>query len=331
VVRFSDLEKKGAKKEAELESSVFKGLSEEESPPLDANDWYQRAFRFVEDVFEKVRNKEKPNLSEGEELIEEIVHACLQGNLRQELLIKAQYGDEASSFLTNKAVNVAVFAIFMGDTLGLPKERLLELGLAALLHDIGKIRVPEEILYKEGNLNEDELAVLRKYPHDSFEILHGLGEKYHNLAECALHLNERLDGSGFPQGLQGDEINPYARIIGILELYEAMTHNRPQRQKFTHFEAVQEIVKTKKNAFQRELLKAFLNTFGIFPLHCLVKLNSGAIGRVIQTYREQPLRPKIEVIVDAKNRRVKTPRTIDLREQQVLYIEDAPTENNVNT
>jgi len=330
VVRFSDLGKKGAKKEAEPESSVFEDLSEEESPPLDANAWYQRACRFVEDVFGKVRNNEKPNLSEGENLIEEIVQSCLRGNLPQELLIKAQYGDETDSFLVNKAVNVTVFSIFMGDTLGLPKERLVDLGLAALLHDIGKVRVPEEILYKEGSLNEDEFAVLRKYPQDSFEILQGLGDKYHYLAECAFHLNERLDGSGFPQGLNGDAINPYARIIGILELYEAMTHNRPQRQRFTHFEAVKEIIKTKKNAFQRELLKAFLNTFGIFPLHCLVKLNSGAIGRVIRTYAEQPLRPNIEIIVDAQDRPVKVPRTIDLREQQVLYIEDAVAEENIN-
>jgi HD-GYP domain-containing protein (c-di-GMP phosphodiesterase class II) len=242
----------------------------------------------------------------------------------------AQYGNATSSFLVNKAVNVTVFAIFMGDTLGLPKERLLELGLAALLHDIGKVRVPEEILYKEATLKDDELEVLRKYPHDSFDILHALGDKYHYLAECALHVNEKLDGSGFPQGLKGDAINPYARIIAILELYEAMTHNRPQRQKLTHFEAVKEIIKTKKSAFQLELLKAFLHTFGIFPLHCLVKLNSGAIGRVIQTHEEQPLRPKIEIIVDAQKKRVKVPRTIDLREQQVLYIADALTKENLN-
>ena len=330
MVRFSDLEKKCGNKEAEPISSVIVDLSEEESTPLDAKDWYQRACRFVEDVFGKIRNKKRPNLTEGEDLIEEIVQACLGGNLSQELLIKAQYGDESSSFLTNKAVNVAVFAIFMGDTLGLPKERLAELGLAALLHDIGKIRVPEEILYKEGSLNENELVVLRKYPHDSFKILQRLGDRYHNIAECALHLNERLDGSGFPQGLQGEAINLYARILGILELYEAMTHNRPQRQKFTHFEAVKEIIRTKKSAFERELLKAFLNTFGIFPLHCLVKLNSGAIGRVIQTYEDQPLRPKIEIIVDAQDKPVKVPRTIDLREQQVLYIVDTLTEENLN-
>ncbi len=330
MLRFSDLDKKGAGKETDTESSVIEDLSQEKSIQLDAKDWYQRACRFMGDVFAKVRNQEKPNLTEGEALIEEIVQASLQGNLPQELLIMAQYGNETSSFLVNKAVNVTVFAIFMGDTLGLPKERLLELGLAALLHDIGKVRVPEEILYKEATLKDDELEVLRKYPHDSFNILHGLGDKYHYLAECALHVNEKLDGSGFPQGLQGDAINPYARIIGILELYEAMTHNRPQRQKLSHFEAVKEIIKTKKSAYQRELLKAFLNTFGIFPLHCLVKLNSGAVGRVIQTYEEQPLRPKIEIIVDAQNKRVKVPRTIDLREQQVLYIADALTEENLN-
>ncbi len=330
MLRFSDLDKKGARKEADTESSVIEDLSQASGIQLDAKDWYQRACRFMGDVFAKVRNQEKPNLTEGEALIEEIVQACLQGNLPQELLIMAQYGNETSSFLVNKAVNVTVFAIFMGDSLGLPKERLVELGLAALLHDIGKVRVPEEILYKEATLKDDELEVLRKYPHDSFDILQGLGDKYHYLAECALHVNERLDGSGFPQGLKGDAINPYARVIGILELYEAMTHNRPQRQKLSHFEAVKEIIKTKKSAFQRELLKAFLNTFGIFPLHCLVKLNSGAVGRVIQTYEEQPLRPKIEIIVDAQNKRVKVPRTVDLREQQVLYIADALTEENLN-
>jgi HD-GYP domain-containing protein (c-di-GMP phosphodiesterase class II) len=330
VLRFSDLDKKGARKEADTESSVIEDLSPEKKILLDAKDWYQRACRFMGDVFAKVRNQEKPNLTGGEALVEEIVQACLQGNLPLELLIMAQYGNATNSFLVNKAVNVTVFAIFMGDTLKLPKERLLELGLAAMLHDIGKVRVPKDILYKEETLKENELSQLRKYPHDSFEILHGLGDKYHYLAECALHVNERMDGSGFPQGLKGEAINPYARIIGILELYEAMTHNRPQRQKFSHFEAVKEIIKTKKQAFQRELLKAFLNTFGIFPLHCLVKLNSGAVGRVIQTYEEQPLRPKIEIIVDAQNKRVKVPRTVDLREQQVLYIADALTEENLN-
>jgi HD-GYP domain-containing protein (c-di-GMP phosphodiesterase class II) len=330
VLRFSDLDKKGARKEADTDSSVIEDLSQQKSIQLDAKNWYQRACRFMGDVFSKVRHQEKLNLTGGEALIEEIVRACLQGNLPLELLIMAQYGNATNSFLVNKAVNVTVFAVFMGDTLKLPKERLLELGLAALLHHIGKVRVPKDILHKEETLNENELSLLRKYPHDSYEILRGLGDKYYYLAECALHVNERLDGSGFPQGLKGDAINPYARIIGILDLYEAMTHNRPQRQKLSHFEAVKEIIKTKKSSFQRELLKAFLNTFGIFPLHCLVKLNSGAVGRVIQTYEEQPLRPKIEIIVDAQNRRVKVPRTVDLREQQVLYIADAITEEGLN-
>jgi HD-GYP domain-containing protein (c-di-GMP phosphodiesterase class II) len=149
VLRFSDLDKKGTKKQADADDSIVEDLSQESTIKLDAKDWYQRACRFMMDVLGRVRNQQKPNLTEGEALIEEIVQASLRGNLPQQLLIMAQYGNATRSFLVNKAVNVAVFAIFMGKTLELPKERLAELGLAALLHDVGKVRVPEEILHKE--------------------------------------------------------------------------------------------------------------------------------------------------------------------------------------
>jgi HD-GYP domain-containing protein (c-di-GMP phosphodiesterase class II) len=199
----------------------------------------------------------------------------------------------------------------------------MELGLAALLHDIGKVRVPDEILYKEESLTEEETEVLRKSPSDSFEILSALGKKYQYLAYCGLQLNERLDGSGYPQGLKNDEIDAYAQIISLLDLYESLTHDQPQRPKLTHFEAVKEILKTQKKGFHREFLKALVNTFSLFPVHSLVQLNTGAIGRVIRTYMENPVRPKIEIVVDAQKRRVASPRVIDLRVQPILHVVEA--------
>ena len=330
MVKFADLQKKGQKKKGEPDSSPVEKVMQQKDSPLDALDWYQRACKFLEYCIEQVRNHDNLDVSEGERVVEEIALAYSQGSLPRELLIQALHGESDSSFLVTNAVNVTVYAMLISSTLGLPRERQMQLGLAALLHGIGKVRVPDKILNREESLTEKETEVFRKYPSDSFEILNALGENYHYLAECGLQLNERLDGSGYPQGLKNDEIDAYAQIIGLLDLYESLTHDLPQRPKLTHFEAVKEIVKTKNTAFQRELLKAFLNTFGIFPLHCLVKLNSGAIGRVIQTYEEQPLRPNIEIIVDAQDRPVKVPRTIDLREQQVLYIADALTEENLN-
>jgi len=330
MIKFSELENKFDQVERELDVTPFDDLASADSPTLDANQWYQSACRLIENVFGKVSNEEKLILSEGEDLIEEIVQACLGGILPQELLIHALHGKLSDSFLVANAVNVTVFAVLMGTTLGLPRERLVELGLAALLHDIGKIRMPEEILYKKENLTGKELALLQRYPYESFDILHDLGAEYFYLAECALHVNERLDGSGYPQGLKGDEINSYAQIIGILDIYETHTHSRPHRPKLTHFEAMKEIIKTQKPKFHRQLLKVFINTFALFPLHSLVKLNSGAIGRVIKTFQDQPLRPMIEVIVDARKKRMQVPRKLDLREQSILYILEAASEENFN-
>jgi HD-GYP domain-containing protein (c-di-GMP phosphodiesterase class II) len=331
MVKFADLQKKSAKKKKKPESSAAKKVTRQVGTALDAHDWYQRACQFLESALGQVRDAEKPDVNEGEHLVEELVQAHSQGDLPQELLIQALHGETNSSFLIANAVNVTVYAILVGSTLGLPDERLGELGLAALLHDVGKILVSEEILYKEETLTEEEFDVIRKYPNESFEVLQSLGEQHHYIAECALQVNERLDGSGYPQGLKDDEIDAYAQIIGILDIYEALTHNRPQRQKFTHFEAVKEILKTQKKAFRREFLKALLDTLSIFPIHSLVKLNSGAIGRVIQTFDDHPMRPRIEIIVDAQKRRVSSPRIIDLREQPILHVVEAVVEEGFAT
>ncbi len=320
MIKFSDLNQKGVKVESESDSSFSEDLAHEDITPLDAHQWYQNACQFLESAFGQVRSGEQLSINEAEDLMEEIVQACLQGNLPQELLIQALHGESTYSFLITNPVNVTVFAVLIARTMGLPRERLVELGLAALLHDLGKIGVSEEILYKNSTLSDQELETIRAYPHDTFKVLQALGEEYHYLAECGLHIYERLDGSGYPQGLKGDEINPYAQIVGLLDMYEAMTHNRPHREKLPHFQAIKEIIKTQKRGFHREILKALINTVSIFPLHSLVKLNSGAIGKVIQTFADQPLRPKVEIVVDAQKRRVPAPRVIDLREQPILHV-----------
>jgi len=323
MVKFADLQKKGQKKKGEPDSPPVKKVMQQKDSPFYSLDWYQRACKFLERCIEQVRNDDNLDVSEGERIVEEIVLAHSQGFLPQELLIQALHGESDSSFLVTNAVNVAVYAILISSTLALPRERQMELGLAALLHDIGKVRVPDEILYKEESLTEKETEVLRKSPSDSFEILNALGEKYQYLAYCGLQLNERLDGSGYPQGLKNDEIDAYAQIISLLDLYETLTHDQPQRPKLTHFEAMKEILKTQKKGFHREFLKALVNTFSLFPIHSLVQLNTGAIGRVTRTYVENPVRPKIEIVVDAQKRRVASPRVIDLREQPILHVADA--------
>ena len=185
------------------------------------------------------------------------------------------------------------------------------------------------MLFKIGSLTAKEWEPLRSYPYDSFKILSALGDDYSYLAETAISVYERLDGSGYPNGLKGEEIHPYAQIIGLVDVYEAITHDRPYRKRFSHFEAIREILRAHKRAFRRDILKALLETLSLYPLQSYVKLNSGAIGRVVQTYREQPLRPKIQLIVDAQKRRVPVPRTLDLRDQALLHIAETISDDEL--
>lgn len=329
MVRFLELQKKSTIKAAEVKSPSAQEATPQTSTSLNAADWYHRVGQFLEHTLVKVHQGEKLDVSEGEQLASEIVRAQDQGCLPQELLIWALHGKADSSFLATNAGSITLYAILLGSTLGWPRERLEELGLAALLHNIGKIMVVEKILYKRETLDKEELHLIRQYPYETYKILLSLGEKYQHIAECGLHVNERIDGSGYPQGLQGNEINSYAQIIGLLAVYDDLTHNRSQKPKLTHFDAIKEILKTQKKAFRREYLKALINTLSIFPIHSLVKLNTGAIGRVIQTNVANPLRPKIEIVLDAQNRQMRVPRTLDLRQQPVLYVVEAVKQANL--
>ena len=195
MVRFSDLPKKQDKREREQKSSSVEGIVQlEELPSFNGPEWYRSACQLIERTLEKVREQEKLDEAlfavrdQGEQLIEKVVRAQSQGYLPPELLIQALHEETASSFLITNPVNVTVYAILMGSTLGLPRERLMELGLAALLHDVGKIRVPQKILYKEKALSSKEWAELRKYPLESFNILTALGNEYNYIAQTALQV-----------------------------------------------------------------------------------------------------------------------------------------------
>ena len=329
MIRFADLKEDSAQTRLEPPSASSQDPAKEKGANFVAAHWYRRACQFVNHACHQVSNGATLGVSEGERLIAEIVHAQLKEKLPDELVIQSLYQEQSDSFLVNHMVNVSVYAIMVGGTLGLPQQQLSELGLSALFHDIGKILVPQEILYKKTSLSQQELAVLLQYPHESYNILNRLGAEYHHLADTAFQVHERFDGSGYPQGLKGKEIRPYAQIIGLVDIYEAITHDRPHRQKFSHFLGMKELIQSHKRAFHRDLFKALLQTFSLFPLNSYVKLNSGAIGKVVQTYGDQLLRPKVEIVVDAQKRLVLAPRTIDLKEQAILHVVDAVAEEEL--
>ena len=286
---------------------------------------YDKASDYLKDVIESVRQDKTFSLRPGIQIIEEMIA------LRSfdALFLKSVYYNNPDNFVVAHHVNVAVYAIKTAAYLRWSKDRQLEIGTAALLHDVGMGLIPDKLLFKKNRLSDIEFLVLKERSLFAYNILNLFKDDYCYLAECALQVNERFDGSGYPLGIQGDDINEHAQIIGLVDMYEALTHSRPHREKFSHFSALNTIIKSGKNSFRKSYLKALLNIFSGFPIFSYVKLNSNAIGRVIETYPAQPLRPKIQIVSDPRNSRVTAKQIVDLQENPQLYIVDSVNEKEL--
>jgi HD-GYP domain-containing protein (c-di-GMP phosphodiesterase class II) len=287
---------------------------------------YEKALAYLSDVMNAVRNRKGFTLEKGFEVVRNFIGAT---HPQDPALVLALHHDNLRQYVIHHPVNVSIFAIKMADHLGISREKQVEIGMAGLLHDVGMAAVPDKILFKQGKLNNTETKILKQRPNLSSKILGTLGPQYAYLAECAVQVYERIDGSGYPRGLQASEMHEYAQIIGLLDMYESLIHSRPQRAKLTPFAAVKKIINNSKNHFQKEYLKALLSVFTAFPIHSYVRLNSDAIGKVIETYPDQPLRPKIQIICDSQKRKVLIEKIVALPEDPLLHIVDSINENQI--
>lgn len=289
---------------------------------------YDSVITHIKEVYTALRNGGKVSLDPGSDFIHQMVDSPDIGEF---LYIMALHLEQGAGYIYQHPVNVAILSVRLAKSMGFAREDTITLGMAALFHDVGTVKIPEGILNKPAALSDSEYQSMRQRPRHSFELLKVLKPEDPYLAEIAIQVHERIDGSGYPLGVQKDEINEYAQIIGLIDVYEALIHNRPHRKRFLYFPAAKEMIKTGKNAFQRGYLKALLNGFSIFPVYSYVRLNSGAIGRVIDTYKDQPLRPKVQVFFDSQERRILTERIIDLPDNPLLHIVASVEENEIQS
>jgi HD-GYP domain-containing protein (c-di-GMP phosphodiesterase class II) len=251
-----------------------------------------------------------------------MVNALAAGD---DLLVQALDEGETYLDLPRHMVNVAIFAIKIGQGTDCREDELPKLGLAACLHDLGMVIVPRRILEKPESLSADEIALLRQHPERGFRILEALGPEYDWLAKVALQEHEREDGSGYPWGLKGDAIHEFARIVGIADVYEALTHTRPYQKRRVPYDVVKEIINAERRRFSDRVLKGLIRGLSTFPVGSLVRLNSLEVARIVATNPAFPLRPVVEVIQGPRGDRLPQPRRVDLATNTLLYITDTPS------
>ena len=193
-------------------------------------------------------------------------------------------------------LSVAIMSIAIGMELGFTNEMLNDLGLAGLLHDIGKVAIPIEIINKPGRLTNEEFNVVKMHPVYAAKHLQDRHLVNDNVYQGIVGHHEKLDGSGYPNHLKGDQIHPYARILAVADVYDALTSNRPYRIPSPPNEAIELIMGSVDTHFDERIVKAFLRKVAPFPTGAKVKLSNGASAYVMKNYPDQPLRPLVAVI-----------------------------------
>lgn len=221
-------------------------------------------------------------------------------------------------YITSHSVNVAIISIIVGLELGYDKSRLRELAICAFLHDAGMVNYLT-LVEVSRTLTAEEYKKVKNHTIFVAEIL----QKISGLPDICITVgkqhHERIDGSGYPEGLSDGNIHEYARIVGIVDMYEAMMHPRKYRPELPNLETMQEILKNKKS-FEYRLIKIIISNIGIFPIGSLVELNTKEIARVVKLNREVNLRPVVKIIRNSQGEPVTESKILDLAVETAIWI-----------
>ena len=294
-----------------------------EAPEVQQKDvaeaWYTRACDLVTEAIVCASVERPFDLTPAWELMTTVLDT--PGALDTFYRLACSCTDKAGQFSVH-SVNVAIYAMKIGLGLQYDREALLRVGVLGLVHDIGQARLPADLLAKQGTLTAEEWRLVREHPRDSASILRQWGEAYAWMADIVIQEHEREGGQGYPEGLRGEKIHEYAKVIGLADVYEALTHARSYWKGFTPFEAVKEIIVSQKDFFPMSILRSMVGQFSVFPLQSYVLLNSKAIGQVVATHEAAPLRPVVRLLYYSQRKPVQGEKLVDLRGNQLLYITD---------
>lgn len=264
-----------------------------------SKDVYFRSIDLVKEVMEGVKHQKVVNIRKAKRLMQNAVNMIMQDDSALLGLANIKNYDE---YTFNHSVNVAIYAISVGQRIGIPKKHLSHLGMAGLFHDIGKTGVPKEILNKAGKLNAEEWEVIRAHPVVGAEMVMRMkewGELSTRMINGAFEHHLRYDLSGYPKLTRKRKVSLFGRIITIADFYDAL--GRPRV--YNRFPYVSEkilglMMERSGKDFDPILVKVFVNMIGIFPLGTLVLLDTNEMGIVIHTQEEPELidRPKVNLL-----------------------------------
>jgi len=267
-----------------------------------------RSKRAVMKMFGEARMGRAIEVTDVAPMVEEISASIARNPLALIGIARLKNKDE---YTYMHSVAVCALMINFARTLELDEVLVRELGVAGLLHDIGKMAVPDPVLKKPGKLTDAEYAVVREHSQRGYDLLLQNEDAPAIAAEVVLHHHEKYDGTGYPHGLKGEEISLYARMGAICDVYDATTSNRPYKDGWAPAESIARMLEWEGH-FDRKLLDAFVRSIGIYPAGTLVRLRSNRLGLVVAENKREPTRPRVKAFYVIHDRSLTKPEMVTI-------------------
>jgi len=286
-----------------------------------------KASSYVARIVQHDLRKGRLNIVKLQKAVEPILESVIRNSDAFMWLSKMQEHDVYSY---NHSVQNCALGVVFGRHLGLNKKELNILAMGLLLMDIGKVRLPKDLLTKSEPLTPGEVDVMRKHVAFSLEILRKTEGISEHVLNIALTHHERYDGSGYPNALVGTQIPAYGRMAAIIDSYDEMITATPYSAAVSEHKALQDLYNLRNQHFQQELVEQFIQCMGVYPTGSLVELSSGAVGAILSQNVEQRMKPKVLMLLDEKKQPYKKRRVCNLMVQDEMPLHIAKSLENLS-
>ncbi len=269
----------------------------------------KEAVQCVKKAFAALAAREEPDLEEVGGVVEGLLDHMVRDTPILTTLAKLKAFDD---YTFMHSVNVTIFSLIIGKALQYTRSDLTKLGIGAMFHDIGKTQIPDNILNQPRRLEPHEMAQVQKHPLYSLELLRDVSGMSVDSLRVSLEHHERLSGSGYPRGLKGANISEFGMIVGIADVYDAMTTDRVYQKKTEPHSALARIYAMAKENFNVGFVERFIARLGFYPIGSVVILTSGEVGIVTETHLDHLLCPGVMLLLDRAGQQLKSPDFVDL-------------------
>jgi putative nucleotidyltransferase with HDIG domain len=281
---------------------------------------YNDAVSVAGSLWESAETEGKPDATMARHMIDGLAQAVAQNRTALLALTTLKNYD---NYTFTHMVNVSILTMGQARGLGIDGPLLREFGLAALMHDIGKVKTPLEVLNKPDKLTDDEFTVMKRHVVDGAEILRKTPDIPALAPVVAFEHHLRMDGSGYPHGVTRTSLNVGTMLCSIADVYDAMRSQRGYQQAFPTDRILQVLKRNDGQQFDQNLVRRFVQLIGIYPAGNLVRLNTGEVAVVVKVHAPDPYRPHVRILIERDGKRLDLPYEVTLWETPA----DTPAEN----